>query len=85
MCIFLTLSARIKVKKKLKCSHSVVSDSLQPMDCSPPGFLCAWNSLGKNTGMGCDSLLQGIFPAQGLNLGLLHCRQILHHLSHREA
>ena len=33
MCIFLTLSARIKVKKKLKCSHSVVSDSLQPMDC----------------------------------------------------
>ena len=31
--------------------------------------------------MGCHSLLQGVFPTQGLNLGLLHCRQILHHLS----
>ena len=33
--------------------------------------------------MGCRSLLQGIFPTQGLNLGLLHCRQILYHLSHQ--
>ena len=33
--------------------------------------------------MGCNSLLQGIFPTQGLNLGLLHCRQILYCLSHR--
>ena len=41
-----------------------------------------WNSPGKNTGVGCHALLQGIFLAQGLNLGLLHCRQILYHLSH---
>ena len=33
--------------------------------------------------MSCHSLLQGIFPTQGLNLGLLHCRQILYHLSHQ--
>ena len=38
----------------------------------------------KNTRMGSYSLLQGIFPTQRLNLGLLPCRQILYHLSHRE-
>ena len=43
------------------------------------------NSPGKNTGVGSHSLLQGIFPTQGWNLGLLHCRQILYHLSHQEA
>ena len=32
--------------------------------------------------MGCHAFLQGIFPTQGSNLGLLHCRQILYHLSH---
>ena len=37
----------------------------------------------KNTGVGCHSLLQGIFPTQGSNLGLLHCRQILYFLSHQ--
>ena len=37
----------------------------------------------KNTGVGCRSLLQGLFPIQELNLGLLHCRQILYHLSHQ--
>ena len=48
----------------------------------PTRFLCPQNSPGKNTGMGCHSLLQGIFPTQGLNPGLLHCRQILYSLSH---
>ena len=37
----------------------------------------------QNTGVGCHSLLQRIFPIQGLNLGLMHCRWILHHLSHQ--
>src|SRR5574341_916161 len=37
------------------------------------GFLCSWNSPGKNTGVGCHALLQGIFPTQGLNPRLLHC------------
>ena len=59
-------------------SHSVISDSLQPH-----GLLYPWNSPGKNTRVGSHPLLQGIFPTQGLNLGLLHCRQILHHLSHQ--
>ena len=42
-----------------------------------------WNFPGKNTGVGRHSLLQGIFPTQGLNPGLLHCRQILHRLNHQ--
>ena len=42
-----------------------------------------WNSPGQNTGVGRLSLLQGIFPTQGLNPGLLHCGQILDQLSHK--
>ena len=42
-----------------------------------------WNSPGKNTGVGSHFLLQGIFPTQGSNPGLLHCKQILYHLSHQ--
>ena len=63
--------------------HSVVSDSLQSHGLQPASLLCPWDSPGKNTGVGIHSLLQGIFPAQGSNLGLLHCRQILNHLSHQ--
>ena len=59
-------------------SHSVVSDSLQPH-----GPYSPWNSPGQNTGVGSLSLLQGIFPTQGLNLGLPHCRGILYQLSHK--
>ena len=60
-----------------------MSDLLWPMDCMYPiRLLCPWNSPGKNTGVGCHSCLQGIFLTRGLNLGLLHCRQILYHLSH---
>jgi len=43
-------------------------------------LLCPWNSPGKNTGVGCHSLFQGIFPTHGSNLGLLHCSQILYFL-----
>ena len=53
------------------------------MDCSPPGFSVHGDSPGKNTGMGCHVLLQGIFQSQGLNPGLLHCRWILYCLSHQ--
>ena len=52
---------------------------------APPRLLRPGNSLGKNTGVGCHSLLQGIFPTQGSNPGLPHCRQILYCLSHRGA
>ena len=54
-----------------------------PMDCSLPGSSVHRDSPGKNAGVCCHTLLQGIFPTQGSNLGLLHCRQILYHLSHR--
>ena len=54
-----------------------------PMDCSPRGSSVLGDSPGKNTGVGCHALLQGIFPTQGLNPGLPHCRQILYHLSHQ--
>ena len=49
----------------------------------PSRLLCPWDSPGKNTRLGCHSLLQGIFPTQGSNRGLLLCRWILYHLSHQ--
>ena len=62
---------------KCEC-HSVVSNSLQPHALYSP-----WNSLGQNTGVGSLSLLQGIFPTQGSNPGVPHCRWILYQLSHK--
>ena len=59
-------------------SHSVVSDSFRPY-----GLYSPWNSPGQNTGVGSCFLLQGIFPTQGLNPDLQHCRQILYQLSHK--
>ena len=102
-------------------SRLVVSDSLWPMDCSPPGSsvhgilqarILEWVAISfprgssqprdwtqvslvagrfftteppgkpKSTGVGSLSLFQGIFPTQGLNPSLLHCRQTLYHWSH---
>ena len=63
-------------------SYSTLCD---PKDCSPPGFSVHGDSPGKNTGVGYHALLQGIFPTQGSNPGLLHCRQILYCLSHQES
>ena len=57
---------------------SVMSDSLQPHELYSP-----WNSPGQNTRAGSLFLLQGIFPTQGSNPGLLHYRQILYQLSHK--
>ena len=56
-----------------------------PMNCSPLGSSVHGDSPGKDTGVCCHFLLQGIFLTQGLNLGLSHCRQILYHLSHQES
>ena len=53
-----------------------------PMDCSLRGSSVHGDSPGKNTGVGCHALLQGIFPTQGLNPGLPHCRWILYCLGH---
>ena len=47
------------------------------------GLYSPWNSLGQNTGVGSLFPLQGIFPTQGLNPGLLHCRWMLCQLSHK--
>ena len=54
---------------------------MQPHGLYSTRLLCPLNSPGKNTGVGGHSLLQGIFPTQGLNPCLLHCRQTLYHLS----
>ena len=53
--------------------------TLRPIGCSPPGLSVHGASPDKNTGVGCHALLQGIFPIQGLNLGLLHCRRIFYY------
>ena len=58
------------IKLQTNVSRSVVSDSLQPHGLQPTRFLCPWAFSGKNTGMGSHSLLQGIFPIQGSNMGL---------------
>ena len=63
---------------KFSASCSVVSNFLRPH-----GLYSPWNSPGQNTGIGSRSLLQGIFPTQGLNWGLLHCSWILYQLSHK--
>ena len=56
-----------------------------PRDGSPTRLLRPWDSPDKNTGVGCHFLLQGIYPTQGSNQGLLHCRGILYCLSHQAA
>ena len=75
-----------------------IGDAIQPspplLSLSPPAFnhsqhqgshalYSPWNSLGQNAGVGSLSLLQGIFPTQGSNPGLPHCRRILYQLSHK--
>ena len=84
------------MKMKRNESHSVVSNTCDPVDCSSwsssvhgilqartlEWVLCPWDPPGKNTGVGCHFLLQGIFPIQESNLSLLHCRQILYWLSY---
>ena len=73
--------------------HSLLSHSFQRgkflhflTDClRPQGLYSPWNSPGQNTGVGSHSLLQGIFPTQGSNLGLPRCRRILYQLNHQES
>ena len=58
-------------------------DSLGLYGLWPTRLLCPWDSPGKNTGVGCHSLLQGIFPTQGSNPSLLNWKRILYHLTHQ--
>ena len=62
-------------KMKWSESHSVESDSLWLYN--------LWNSPGQNTGVGSLSLLQGMYPTQGLNPRFPHCRWILYQMSHK--
>ena len=59
-------------------SCSIMSHSLWPH-----GLYSPWNFPGRNTGVGSLSILQGIFPTQGSNPGLPHCRRILYQLRHK--
>ena len=51
--------------------------------CDPMNYTVPWNSSGQNTGVGSLALLQDVFPTQGSNPGLPHCRWILYQLSHK--
>ena len=64
-------------------SRSVVSDILRLHGLQPSRLLCPRNSPAMNTGVGCHFLLQGIFPTQGLNSGLLYYRKIHDSLNHQ--
>ena len=83
--LFIMLSNFVKAflpRHSSSVSHSVVSDSLWPRGLWPTRLLCPWDSLGKNIGVDCHSLLQRLFLTQGLNSCLLHCRQILYRLNY---
>ena len=64
---------------------SVESDPVWPYRLDPARLLRPRDSAGKRTEVGCHALLQGVFPTQGSNPGLLHHRQILYHSATREA
>ena len=71
-------------KKKVKVkSLSRARLFVTPWTVACTKLLCPWDFLGKNTGVGCCFLLQEIFPTQGSNPGLPHCRQTLYCLSHQ--
>ena len=72
---FLTKWSKVKVNVTQSC----------PTLCDPMDYNSPWNSPGQNTGVSSLSILQGIFPTQGLNPGLPHCRQILYQLSHNRS
>ena len=76
-----TFHALCSVLWKWKWGYSVTSNSLQPRGLQLTRLLRPWDSRGKSTGVGCHCLLQGIFPTQGSNPGLPHCRQTLYPLS----
>ena len=80
---FLICKLRIRVFFSTHKIYNVWSESCSDVSdfLRPHGLYSRWNSPGQNTGVGSLSLLQGIFPTQGSNPDLLHCRQILYQLS----
>ena len=81
---FLTIE-RIVLWILYKLVHESEVAQSCPTLCDPMDtrLLRLWDFLGKSTGVGCHFLLQGFFPTQGSNPGLLHCRQMLYRLSHQ--
>ena len=81
-CIYISFQCH-----SIQCVLCLVTQSCpalcDPMDCSPPGSSVHGDSPGKNTGVGCHALLQGILSTQGSNPGLTHFEQILYRLSHQ--
>ena len=68
------------------CTCSAAQSILRPFGLKSTRVLSPWDFSGKNTGVSCHFLFQGLFPTQGLNLHLLcllHCRRILYSLSHQ--
>ena len=76
-------SIPFQFKVKVKVLVARLSELLGLHGLWPTRLLRPWDSPGKNIGVGSHSLLQGIFPTQGLNLGLVHCRCGLCRLSHQ--
>jgi len=79
----LKLIFNIKICNLNITSHTIVSSSVVSDSLWTHGLYNPWNSPGQNIGVDSLSLLQGIFPIQGSNPGLLHCRQILYQLRYK--
>ena len=80
---FFTVWATREAQNKINTLAQLCLTLCNLMDCSPPDSSLHGNSPGKNTGVDCHAFLQEIFPTQGSNPGIPHCRQILYHLSHQ--
>ena len=78
-CVHITFFLSAVLCLVTQCCHTLWN----PMDCRLPGSSVHGYSPGKNTGVSFRALLQRIFPIQGLNPGLLHCRWILYQLSYQ--
>ena len=77
---------RLSSSSSMLCLVNQLCPTLcNPMNCSPPGSSVHGDSPGKNTEVGCHAFLQGIFPTQGLNSGLLHCGRFFTSWATREA
>ena len=82
------MATKQKAKRKILDKTSLKMDVCFQLFETPSmaaRLFCTWNSRGKNAGVDSRSLLQGIFPTQESNPGLLHCRWILYHLNHQRS
>src|SRR5574340_884486 len=73
-CHFLLQCMKVRSESEVAQSCLTLSDPMYSK------LLCPWDFPGENTGLGCHFLVPGIFPTPGSNLGLQHCRRILHRL-----